>query len=59
LLAVHDDGVGMPLATEIRPDRSLGMRLIRSLAAQLDGELEFRAGASGTDVNLTFEGKFS
>jgi two-component sensor histidine kinase len=50
LLAVRDNGPGMG---EPRPG-SQGLKLVRSLAAQLSGWIEIDSSASGTSVTLEF-----
>ena len=51
---VTDNGVGMPDDIDVSTTRSLGLRLVRSLVAQLDGEFEIRPGVPGTCVRLSF-----
>lgn len=48
-LTVSDDGVGLPADFEVEASSraSLGMRMIRSLAMQLGGEVELRRGGPG------------
>jgi two-component sensor histidine kinase len=52
VLRIANSGVGADLA---QAEEGMGLKLIRSLAAQLHGtlELEGRAGATGTQVTLT------
>jgi PAS domain S-box-containing protein len=52
-LAVRDDGVGIPAAVEPERSTSLGMQLVATLVAQLDGELQI-ARDRGTAVRVTF-----
>lgn len=53
-LSVADDGVGMAPTAELGQGRSLGLRLLPSLADQLGGELELiRDG--GTRYELSFQ----
>lgn len=42
-LSLSDDGVGAP-ASKLMSDQTLGLRLVRLLAGQLDAELEFGQG---------------
>ncbi|MCA8943232.1 MAG: PAS domain S-box protein [Planctomycetes bacterium] len=51
-LTVLDDGVGVP--DEIEETNSLGLRLVRSFARQLDGSFELSRGESGSRAQLTF-----
>lgn len=53
-LRVADDGVGIPAGLLEGKPRSLGLRLIRTLARQLNGTADFRPSAPGTDVRLRF-----
>jgi len=52
-LTVADDGVGLPAGFDWANARSLGLRLVRTLAEQLDATLEHGDG-SGTRFQLTF-----
>jgi len=49
----RDDGVGMPADIIDRPPATLGLQLVRILAAQLEGSVMFRPGKPGTVVELT------
>ena len=49
-----DDGVGIPADRLEGKPRSLGLRLVRTLARQLNGTAEFRPMTPGTDVRLCF-----
>jgi two-component sensor histidine kinase len=51
-MTVADQGVGMP-AADSGSGASLGMQLVRMLAKQLGGSLEF-SGNPGTTVTLKF-----
>ncbi len=53
-LRVSDDGVGLPPDRLEGKPRSLGLRLIRTLARQLNGTVEFRPATPGTEVRLAF-----
>jgi two-component system, sensor histidine kinase PdtaS len=53
-LEVSDDGVGLPEGVGFGSMKSLGLRLVRTLADQLGGSIEM-TGASGTRVALTFQ----
>ena len=52
-LTVADDGVGLPAGFDWANARSLGLRLVRTLAQQLEATLE-HADGSGTRFKLTF-----
>jgi two-component sensor histidine kinase len=52
-LVVCDDGVGLPRDVNIWNSRSLGLRLVRTLAAQLDATIELKS-EGGTEVQLVF-----
>ena len=52
-LVVADNGVGMGPNTDWTQTKSLGLRLVRTLAEQLDGKLEIESD-QGTEVRLTF-----
>jgi PAS domain S-box-containing protein len=54
-LRVADNGVGLPAGITLESPRSFGMRLLRSLAKQLDGRMEFLRRAPGTEVFLSVE----
>jgi PAS domain S-box-containing protein len=51
-LTVQDDGVGMPENVNIWNTRSLGLRLVRILAGQLDAAITVKSD-SGTEITLT------
>jgi PAS domain S-box-containing protein len=53
VLRVSDDGVGMT-NVDLAATQSLGMRLVRSLAKQLDGTVTFEPRARGASVSLRF-----
>jgi PAS domain S-box-containing protein len=54
LLSVADDGVGMPSGVDLAASGSLGLRLIRTLARQLDASIEVVPLHPGTEFRLTF-----
>lgn len=53
ILAVSDDGVGLPLELDIARSDSLGLRLVGDLAEQLHGSVVV-ARNGGTTVSVTF-----
>ncbi len=53
LLRVSDDGVGLPEGLDYRNTSSLGLRLVNTLAAQLEGTLSCTTGP-GTAFELRF-----
>jgi PAS domain S-box-containing protein len=54
VLTVRDDGVGMPPSLDWKHADTLGLQLVRALAAQLDGRLEVEVEVGrGTAVTLT------
>ena len=53
LLAVHDNGVGLPSGLDWQQSKSLGLRLVRILAGQLRGTIETETG-TGTEFRVTF-----
>jgi two-component sensor histidine kinase len=54
-LVVADDGVGMPTNGPPDSDASLGLRLVRSLARQVDADLTILGQEPGTKVTLELE----
>lgn len=53
MLSVEDDGVGLPEGFDVSQSASLGLKLVNSLAGQLEGSLEFEP-CSGACVRLYF-----
>lgn len=53
-LIVADQGKGLPQGFEVRKNSSVGMRIIRSLAQQLKGDIAFVDGAPGLECRLLF-----
>lgn len=53
LLVVADDGVGLPPEIGFWNTKTLGLRLVRSLVRQLDGEIEL-GGPPGTEFRIRF-----
>ena len=52
-ISVADDGVGLPEGFDPAASRGLGMRVIRSLARQLDAEVDFDSHPLGLTVRVT------
>jgi PAS domain S-box-containing protein len=52
-LSVRDEGVGMPPGLDLEGADSLGMVLVRTLASQLRGKIEYKDGG-GTEAILGF-----
>jgi PAS domain S-box-containing protein len=55
ILSVADNGVGLPDEATLQTRRSLGMRLVHSLATQLDTQIEFLRHDPGTEVRWRLE----
>lgn len=53
-LSVRDAGTGLPPDFDIQKAKGLGMRIVKSLAGQLKGELGLRAHHPGTEFTVTF-----
>jgi len=53
LLSVGDNGVGLPEHVDLGGTRTLGLRLVKTLVRQLEGEAEIRR-RGGTEVRITF-----
>lgn len=49
---VEDDGVGLPVDHDPASDGSLGFRLVRSMATQCGGSVEFQSSEIGLRVRL-------
>ena len=54
-LAISDNGVGLPANLDWKTSGSLGLRLVRALAEQLNASLDIRS-QGGTEVQLVFSG---
>lgn len=52
VLAVADDGVGLPPGFDPRASRSLGLRLVHGLTDQVGGRIEFHSADGGTTATL-------
>ena len=53
LVAVKDEGVGLPPDFDIKTGRRLGMRLVNAFTQQLHGDLQVRRRAPGTEFAVT------
>ena len=53
-LTVQDDGRGLPAGMDLVNGKSLGMRIMNSLSAQLEGELSWIEVPKGTAARLVF-----
>ncbi len=53
ILNIKDDGSGIPEEIDIRKTKSLGLRLVRMLSQQLEGDFEFKS-ENGTSFKLKF-----
>ena len=51
-LKVSDDGIGLPEGLDFRKAESLGLKLVRALVEQLNGQIDIRSGR-GTEVDIT------
>ena len=51
-LGVRDDGVGLPPRFDMAAGSSLGMRLIRSLVKQINGQVTYQPADPGTEVRI-------
>jgi two-component sensor histidine kinase len=51
---VRDAGAGLPPDFDIQKAKGLGMRIVKSLAGQIKGELGLRAHHRGTEFIVTF-----
>jgi two-component sensor histidine kinase len=54
-LEVDDDGDGLPSSFSIESDSSLGLRLLRILTGQVEGDLVFVGKTRGSRFALTFK----
>jgi len=58
VIAIEDDGVRFPENFDVAGDGGLGLRMVRSLAAQLGGTIEFTSDALGVSACLTLPAGF-
>jgi two-component sensor histidine kinase len=54
ILRVEDNGIGIPADIDIQSNKSLGMRLVRSLTRQIGGSFELSRLDPGTLAQLQF-----
>ncbi|MBJ7262733.1 MAG: ATP-binding protein [Burkholderiaceae bacterium] len=54
VLTVADDGYGLPAQFDSRNSRSLGMKIIHSLARQLNASVEFQSPGKGLTCRMVF-----
>jgi two-component sensor histidine kinase len=54
LLSCQDDGVGIPNGFDWKNPRSLGLRIVRILTKQIDGDLTVDSSGRGTRFDLRF-----
>jgi two-component sensor histidine kinase len=54
LIAVRDEGVGLPKDFDPHKSRGLGMRIVQAFATQLNTMLEFHNRSPGTEVTILF-----
>jgi two-component sensor histidine kinase len=52
VVEIADDGIGLPENFDPKTDGGLGLRVVRSLAAQLGATIRFQSNALGTRVRL-------
>jgi len=52
-LMIGDNGVGLPDGFDFKTSRTLGLRLVRTLAGQIDAEVK-TSGCNGTIFSITF-----
>jgi two-component sensor histidine kinase len=57
-LAVHDDGLGVPVTTEPRVHQSLGLKIVNILCRQLKGTFEAPDGVPGQSPGSIFRISF-
>jgi two-component sensor histidine kinase len=53
-LCVQDTGVGIPADLDVNTNKSLGLRLVRSLTQQIQGSFEVVRNEPGTSARLQF-----
>ncbi len=53
-LSCSDDGIGMPATFQWETAKSLGLRIVKILSKQIDGQLTIESGPGGTRFELQF-----
>ena len=53
-MTVRDNGVGLPQGFSLEKTKSLGLKLVRDLAKQLEGQVAVETG-KGTAFHITFK----
>ncbi|MGC2196395.1 MAG: sensor histidine kinase [Terriglobales bacterium] len=53
-LCVEDNGAGIPADLDVNTNKSLGLRLVRSLTRQISGAFELVKNDRGTAAHLLF-----
>jgi len=53
-LTISDDGVGLPADLDVESADTLGLRLVRALAHQIDGNVAMQRRAPGAAFTFTF-----
>ncbi len=56
-LCVSDDGVGLPPGFALGRSQSLGLQVVATLVAQLDGRVDVSAGTGGASFRVVFKSK--
>jgi len=52
VIAVRDEGVGLPQGFDPKSGKGLGMRIVNALARQLDAEIQVEAMHPGTEIRV-------
>ena len=53
-LIISDNGIGLPEKIDFTNTESLGLRLVKSLTEQIDGEITINR-SNGTEYKITFK----
>jgi len=57
MITVRDDGIGLPPDIDVESAETLGLRLVRALAQQIDGSIAIDARVPGSSFVFTFPGE--